>query len=366
MFVKLKKIAYYLLIISALCSLFILGLKNAILLVSTFVVASTMAVFIHELGHYIVSLLLGNKPKYFIVGTTLFGLKFLNGLIKFKIKETKFILNPLGQSGSLETFTYMNKIDEWKMILISVSGPIFNLLSGIFVLSLEVNFIKECIDNRTTLNLNDTIHVFLIFGFLFCSLFYFVGNLLNITSTDGWFANQLIKKYDERDEQFFDFKIHKLHDYKLVDKKSYKTFIEPLYDNYNELYEIKNNDTCICSELKYYYYSFLAITLGTSLFVISIILDCIPALSYEITYVQRAGGILIVLGIIVQFFLLAIRRRVINDNVVELECGPEETKTYRTLNITSYIFMIVGTIISSYYDLCLHIIKTISELLKYI
>lgn len=233
-------------------------------------------------------------------------------------------------------------------------------------MSFQVDFIQYCINHRTVLSIYETIHIFLLFGFLFSSFFYFIGNLINIKSSDGWFANQLIKKFDERDTQFFDFAIHKLHDEKLIDKKSYKDYIEPLYNSYNEIYENRTEDICTCSELKYYYYSFLTITLGLSFFILSLILDAIPSLAYEMTYVQRSGGLLIVSGIIIQFFLLAIKRREVENNVVTLECGPEESKIYKNLNIISYVIMIFGTVISSYYDLFLHILKSIIEIIKYI
>lgn len=364
----LKKAYNYFLIVGLIFTVFFIGLKNFLILLSCIVVASTISVILHELGHYTVSCILGNKPKYFIVGTTLFGLNKLNGLIKFKINKTRFYINPFAQSGSVESFTYMNTIKEWKMIAISVAGPIVNLFSAILILSFEVNFIQECLNHKLTLTFEETVHVFFIFGLVLCNIIYFIGNLTNLTSSDGWFANQLIQKFDDRDILFFDYKIHQEHDRKLIDKNSYNDFLEPLYNNFEQSYEYKESvdDICVCSERKYYYFSFMTIILGIALLLTSIILDCIPSLSYEMSYVQRSGGLLIVLGIFIQFFLLAIRRRVIQDNVILTECGPEESKTYKWLNIVSYIFMIVGTLISSYYDLLSHIYNVIAEILKYI
>jgi hypothetical protein len=203
----------------------------------TIILISSISVYIHELGHYIAAKILGNSPLYFIIGTTEIGLKNFNGLFKFKLFGTNFILNPLGHSGSVEGFTYMNKESRLKMSIICFSGPFANLLFGLLVLLFNLDFIVMHYHNGidgffTTFNKVDY-EAHLLFIFLTVFFVNGINFLLNlmpfIKGLDGWFIRQLYKK--EKNSDFYNLNIHKEMEKGLVNNKSFYEIIEPIYIN---------------------------------------------------------------------------------------------------------------------------------------
>lgn len=203
----------------------------------TIIIISSISVYIHELGHYIAAKILGNNPLYFIIGTTEIGLKNLNGLFKFKLFGTNFILNPLGHSGSVEGFTYMNKENRLKMSLICFAGPFANIFFGIVVLLFNFDFLAMHYHNGmdgflTTFKKADY-PAYLLFIFLTVFFVNGINFLLNlmpfINGVDGWFISQLYKK--EKNPIFYDTDIHKQMEKDLVNDKSFYEIIEPIYIN---------------------------------------------------------------------------------------------------------------------------------------
>lgn len=203
----------------------------------TIIIISTISVYLHELGHYIAAKILGSNPLYFIVGTTEIGLKNLNGLFKFKLFGTNFILNPLGHSGSVEGFTYMNKEPRLKMSLICFAGPFANLLFALVVLLFNLDFLVMHYNNGlegffTTFNKADY-EAHILFIFLTVFIVNGVNFLLNlmpfIKGLDGWFIRQLYKK--NKNPFFYDTDIHKQMEKDLVNDRSFFEIIEPIYIN---------------------------------------------------------------------------------------------------------------------------------------
>lgn len=194
---------------------------------------SSVAVYIHELGHYIAARLFGYKPLYFIAGVKGNELNYLNSLFKFKLFGTYFILNPLAQGGSLETFTYMDKEPRLNMAIISLAGSFANLFFVVLVFILNFDFIKYSYENGILHILNNTNNGYFLVTLIFAlsiNFVYFLLNLLPFKSLDGWFLVQLFKK--EKSPDFYDIEIHKEGDKELVNEKTFNEIIKPMYDKY--------------------------------------------------------------------------------------------------------------------------------------
>ena len=198
---------------------------------------SAIAVYIHELGHYLAAKSFGYTPKYFIAGVQgNMGLNYINGLIKFNKFGTHFILNPFAQSGSVETFTYMFIKPRFNMTIISLAGPLANFAFCCLVLVLNYEFLNNCyqlgfFDTFSTTNNGYWLSTIIFtlatnFVYFFLNLFPFKNGL------DGWFIWQLFK--NERSPDFYNINIHKDVEKELCDEKSFTEIIEPIYDSYTE------------------------------------------------------------------------------------------------------------------------------------
>lgn len=197
---------------------------------------SAIAVYIHELGHYFAAKCFGYTPKYFIAGVQVnIGLNCLNGLVKFKLFGTYFILNPFAQSGSVETFTYTDKKPRLNMTIISLAGPLANFLFGALVFALSYEFLNSCYQFGIFDTLNETDNGYLLITIIFTlsiNAVYFLLNLFPFKNgLDGWFIWQLFK--NERSPDFYNINIHKKEERDLCDDSSYTEIIEPIYDFYS-------------------------------------------------------------------------------------------------------------------------------------
>lgn len=197
---------------------------------------SAIAVYIHELGHYFAAKCFGYTPKYFIAGVQVnIGLNYLNGLVKFKLFGTYFILNPFALSGSVETFTYMDKKPRLNMTIISLAGPLANFLFGALVFALSYEFLNSCYQFGIFDTLNQTDNRYLLITIIFTlsiNTVYFLLNLFPFKNgLDGWFIRQLFKK--EKSPDFYNFNIHKNDERNLCDNSSFKEIIEPIYNIYS-------------------------------------------------------------------------------------------------------------------------------------
>lgn len=193
---------------------------------------SSIAVYTHELGHYLAARSFGYTPLYFIAGVKGNELNYLNSMFKFKLFGTYFILNPLAQGGSLETFTYMDKEPRFNMAIISLAGSFANLLFGIIVFLSNFKFLESTFENGILYTLNETNDGYMLVSLIFIlsiNAVYFLFNLLPFKGLDGWFLIQLFKKNKSPD--FYDMEIHKLGDKELVNEKTFKEIIKPFYDS---------------------------------------------------------------------------------------------------------------------------------------
>lgn len=228
------KIKFILFILSlVLCYYFIT--IEIFFIVFLFLIISSIATYIHELGHYSVARIFGYVPQYFIVGTKQIGLKKFNALIKFKLFGTYFILNPFGHGGSVEAFTYMYKGHRLKLALICIAGPIANLLFGLLILVLNFDFLFNHFNNGID-GFQNTIYkggfeayLLAILLMIFFNGIYFLGNLIPyLKGVDGWFISQLYKKI--KDPDFYNINIHKELEKSLVGNKAFDNIIESIYN----------------------------------------------------------------------------------------------------------------------------------------
>lgn len=205
-------------------------------IVFLFLIISSIATYVHELGHYSVARIFGYVPQYFIVGTKQIGLKKFNALIKFKLFGTYFILNPFGHGGSVEAFTYMYKGHRLKLALICIAGPIANLLFGLLILVLNFDFLFNHFNNGIV-GFQNTIYkggfeaylLAILLMVFFVNGIYFLVNLIPfLKGVDGWFISQLYKKI--KDPDFYNINIHKEVEKSLVGDKAFDNIIEPIYN----------------------------------------------------------------------------------------------------------------------------------------
>lgn len=205
-------------------------------IVFSILIISSIATYIHELGHYSVARIFGYVPQYFIVGTKQIGLKKFNALIKFKLFGTYFILNPFGHGGSVEAFTYMYKGHRLKLALICIAGPIANLLFGLLILVLNFDFLFNHFNNGIV-GFQNTIYkggfeaylLAILLMVFFVNGIYFLVNLIPfLKGVDGWFISQLYKKI--KDPDFYNINIHKEVEKSLVGNKAFDNIIEPIYN----------------------------------------------------------------------------------------------------------------------------------------
>lgn len=195
-------------------------------IVFSILIISSIATYIHELGHYSVARIFGYVPQYFIVGTKQIGLKKFNALIKFKLFGTYFILNPFGHGGSVEAFTYMYKGHRLKLALICIAGPIANLLFGLLILVLNFDFLFNHFNKGID---GFDVYLLAILLMVFFNGIYFLGNLIPfLKGVDGWFISQLYKKI--KDPDFYNINIHKEVEKSLVGNKAFDNIIEPIYN----------------------------------------------------------------------------------------------------------------------------------------
>ena len=235
-------ILIYLFLISIFAYGFYSGeVGNILFAFTTIIIISSISVYLHELGHYIAAKLLGNTPLYFIIGTTEIGLNNLNGLFKFKLFGTNFILNPLGHSGSVEGFTYMYKENRVKMSLICFAGPFANLLFGLVILLFNFDFLAmhyyNGIDGLNTAFKKGHYESYLLFIFLtvfFINGVNFILNLIPfIKGVDGWFILQLFKK--KKHPEFNNINIHMDMEKSMIDTDSFSRTIEPIYSKFSDM-----------------------------------------------------------------------------------------------------------------------------------
>lgn len=205
-------------------------------IVFSILIISSIATYIHELGHYSVARIFGYVPQYFIVGTKQIGLKKFNALIKFKLFGTYFIFNPFGHGGSVEAFTYMHKGHRLKLALICFAGPIANLLFGLLILVLNFDFLFNHFNNGIV-GFQNTIYkggfeaylLAILLMVFFVNGIYFLVNLIPfLKGVDGWFISQLYKKI--KDPDFYNINIHKEVEKSLVGNKAFDNIIEPIYN----------------------------------------------------------------------------------------------------------------------------------------
>lgn len=203
-------------------------------------IISSLSVFMHEAGHYLAAKLLGYKPKYFIVGTTVILLKRFNGLFKFNFFDTNFIINPFGHAGSVEAFTYMLKSDKFKMAIICAAGPFFNLLFAFLFYGLYNDFLLMQFSKGmegfseifSRASYEAYLFVILIIIFFVNGLNFSINLLPFIKGTDGWFIYQLFK--EKKHPEFNNINIHMDMEKSMVDTDSFSRTIEPIYNNFSD------------------------------------------------------------------------------------------------------------------------------------
>lgn len=215
-------------------------LGNMVFGLLTLLIVSSISVYIHEAGHYFAARIFGFNPQYFIVGTKQVILNKINGLFKFKLFGTNFILNPLGHAGSVEAFTYMFKSDKLKMALVCAAGPLSNLAFALFVFWINSDFLlmqySKGIDGFFDIFSRASYESYLLAILLmifFINIGNFVFNLIPfIKGVDGWFILQLLKT--KKHPEFSNINIHKDMEKSMVDTDSFSRTIEPIYNKFSD------------------------------------------------------------------------------------------------------------------------------------
>lgn len=215
-------------------------LGNMVFGLLTLLIVSSISVYVHEAGHYFAARIFGFNPQYFIVGTKQVLLNKINGLFKFKLFGTNFILNPLGHAGSVEAFTYMFKSDKLKMALVCAAGPLSNLAFALFVFWINSDFLlmqySKGIDGFFDIFSRASYESYLLAILLmifFINIGNFVFNLIPfIKGVDGWFILQLLKT--KKHPEFSNINIHKDMEKSMVDTDSFSRTIEPIYNKFSD------------------------------------------------------------------------------------------------------------------------------------
>ncbi|WP_323595994.1 M50 family metallopeptidase [Aliarcobacter butzleri] len=217
-----------------------IGYINILFGLFSMLIISSISVYIHEIGHYFVARLFGYIPKYFIVGTKIVMLNKFNGLFKFKLFGTNFIINPFGQAGSVETFTYIYKGNKFKMAIIAASGALANLLFTLIIFWINSDFllmqyskgIEGLFDIFSKTSYESYLFAIFIIIFFVNGFYCFVNLAPVIKKVDGWFILQLLKK--DKNPDFYNIYIHREMEKFMVDKNSFIKIIEPIYVKYSE------------------------------------------------------------------------------------------------------------------------------------
>ncbi|MCT7493998.1 M50 family metallopeptidase [Aliarcobacter cryaerophilus] len=219
-----------------------IGFINTMFGLFSILIISSISVYIHEIGHYFAARLFGYIPKYFIVGTTMVILNKFNGLFKFKLFDTNFIINPFGHAGSVEAFTYIYKGNKFKMVVIAASGVLANLLFTLIIFWINSDFLlmqySKGIEGFFDIFIKASYESYLFAIFIiifFVNGFYCFVNLAPfIKKVDGWFILQLLKKDKDKNPDFYNINIHKEMEESIVDNNSFIKIIEPIYLKHSE------------------------------------------------------------------------------------------------------------------------------------
>ena len=235
-----KQILIILFVLSIISESDTIGFINILFGLFSMLIISSISVYIHEIGHYFAARLFGYIPKYFIVGTTMFILNKFNGLFKFKLFDTNFIINPFGQAGSVEAFTYIYKGNKFKMAVIAASGVLANLLFTLIIFWINSDFllmqyskgIEGFLDIFSKTSYESYLFAIFIIIFFVNGFYCFVNLVPFINKVDGWFILQLLKK--DKNPDFYNIDIHKEMEKSILDNNSFIKIIEPIYLKYSE------------------------------------------------------------------------------------------------------------------------------------
>ena len=143
-----------------------------------------VSTIMHEVGHYLAAIILGSKPKYFLIGSKLPYFNRLNSLIKFEVMGTKFSINPLGLGGLVDLDSYIKNVSIFKIKIMCFCGPLMNLI--LFYISLKFAIYFYGYDYNFS--------NFYLYIFISCNLAMFFLNLYPSKKSDGWYIiNKNIK-----------------------------------------------------------------------------------------------------------------------------------------------------------------------------
>lgn len=200
------------------------------------IIISSLSGFFHELGHYLVSLLFGYRPHYFIFGvkTRIFGIHIFNGLIKFRFFKTNVRINLFGQSGSVESISFLYSGSRFKTALIAIAGLLVNLcIAACLYYNYEhlIKMFELLFKQNTEHHVLMSYCIFLIWCTMAINLIYFIYNMLiNIKGTDGW---NIIQLYSiSPDPSFNNVFMHRDDERLMLDENSYNNMLKPFYDTY--------------------------------------------------------------------------------------------------------------------------------------
>ena len=136
-----------------------------------------VSTIMHEVGHYLAAIILGWKPKYFLIGSKLPYFNRLNSLIKFEVMGTKFSINPLGLGGLVDLDSYIKNVSIFKIRIMCFCGPLMN-----FIL-FYISFISAIYFYGYDYNFSN----FYLYIFISCNLAMFFLNLYPSKKSDGWY-----------------------------------------------------------------------------------------------------------------------------------------------------------------------------------
>lgn len=189
------------------------------IVLAIFVVSYSLSVIVHELSHLTAAILCKQKPKFFLVG---FSKSRFNCLFSFNLFDVKFFVNPFINGGGIESSSYMGVLSKTKQLFMYFSGPFSNLvLFFVFIpFLLKHNYVNDMHSFLQLENFSSILNI-AIWIFLFLNLFFFIGNMIPIKGSDGWFIKEiLLNRNPDFNASLKDFE-------KLVTKDVYLNFIAP-------------------------------------------------------------------------------------------------------------------------------------------
>lgn len=210
------------------------NIVNSLKIMLVILIVSPISCFVHELGHYIAAKSFKQTPGYFIGGTTVFGMKKMNGIITFKLFGTHFIINPMMHAGSVEAHTYINKITPHQVAAIAISGPIANLIFATIIFLMNYSIILKSFEKDFTYFISsgtpDAIFLNVVLIVIGTNLIYFVTNLIPLEGTDGWFFAKALKNKKTKESFILEEQMHKSIEMGLAGEYLGNKIIAPLYE----------------------------------------------------------------------------------------------------------------------------------------